>query len=287
MRKFPRLSLAIYVLLLLSEKAMSQVDLPLFGKQNLINGYASSLKGENIPYFSLYPNYAKEALITKCSDGNQEIEWWTDPIPKSSTGDFVYFSWVAAHSTGSSSGTGNFDLYINDQYTLTFSTHKSEYPYYWFYDSKDGTSLLFELKKRDESGDVHGFCYLRIPLSKYPKGVPLKLKIAGQAQESNDWFMTFKFSVREKVEVKVLPILFKEEGGKFQTLQITALHFGEAAHLKIYVGVAKPYDFEVVHGVNSFQIPIQTVTSKTILTIIAEINRLYEHRILVEQNPLE
>src|SRR5215469_4039606 len=102
--------------------AACQVSVPFFGKQHLINGYANALAGESIPYFSVYPQFAKEALLTRCTDGKKIIEWETDPMPATINGSYAYFTWIAAHSTGTSGGIRHFDLYINDKYVLTFST---------------------------------------------------------------------------------------------------------------------------------------------------------------------
>jgi hypothetical protein len=264
----------------------AQVDLPFFGKQTLLNGYATRNRGDTISYISAFPKYAKQALVTRCSDGKKAIEWTTDVVPKSATGNYVYFSWIASHSTGSSSGKRNFDLYINDVYTLSFNTFNKVYKPYWKFTSDDSTALLFELKKRDSAGEAHGIAYLRVPSGKCKKGESLKLKIVGQSQESNDWFMTFQYKFRENVEATVLPFLLKDMGGKFQPLQINSLHFGSPALLKIYIGVNPPHDFIVKNGFNSFQIPIPVVKNFTTLTLIAEITGLYEYRILVNQLPI-
>src|SRR6476469_3196668 len=111
--------------------APCQVSVPFFGKQHLINGYAKALEGESIPYFSVYPQFAKEALLTRCTDGKKIIEWETDIIPTTLNNDYAYFTWIAAHSTATSGGIRHFDLYINDKYALTFSTRPKDYPPYW------------------------------------------------------------------------------------------------------------------------------------------------------------
>ena len=174
-----------------------------FSTENLplINGFSKAIQGENIPYFSLYKQYAKEALLTRCTDGKKVIEWETDAIPEGTKGDYAYFTWIAAHSSGTSSGTRNFDLYINDDYVLTFKTHAKEYPPVWSFSGKDGTVMQFEFKVRDGANDSHGMAYLKVPLSKYKKGSPLKLKVVGQNQNSNDWYMTFKYAFKEKARI--------------------------------------------------------------------------------------
>ncbi|MBL8009381.1 MAG: hypothetical protein JNJ64_02140, partial [Flavobacteriales bacterium] len=41
--------------LLLPGLLHAQVDLPVFGKQDVINGYAKDVEGEVLSYFSVYP----------------------------------------------------------------------------------------------------------------------------------------------------------------------------------------------------------------------------------------
>ena len=52
--------------------------------------------------FSAYPDYATFALLTRCTDGNKVIEWEQRQYQKTSKKKYVYFSWVAAHSSGTS-----------------------------------------------------------------------------------------------------------------------------------------------------------------------------------------
>ena len=152
--------------------SFAQVTMPVFGEQQILSGYSKAISGETISYFSVYPDYAKEALLTRATDGKKTIEWETAPIPAKAKGPYVYFSWIAAHSTGTNSGDRNFDLYINDKKILTFTTRPKNYPPYWEFSGDDSTKLVFELKKRDGAADAHGFAYLRVPLSEYQKESP-------------------------------------------------------------------------------------------------------------------
>ncbi len=43
----------------------AQVDLPVFGKQDVINGYAKDIEGEVLSYFSVFPEHATTALLTR------------------------------------------------------------------------------------------------------------------------------------------------------------------------------------------------------------------------------
>ncbi|HNM26354.1 MAG TPA: hypothetical protein PKL15_13025, partial [Saprospiraceae bacterium] len=60
-----RLLLAIAILCRLTLSAQAQIDIPGMGKHPVQNGYAKTLRGETLPYFSIYPDYARTALLTR------------------------------------------------------------------------------------------------------------------------------------------------------------------------------------------------------------------------------
>lgn len=262
-----RLQLTLLAFLLCSIGHAQDV-IPVFGPQKYISGYEREREGETLTYFSLYHKYVKEALLTRCTDGRKAIAWETDVIPADIKGQYAYFSWVTGHSSGTSSGIRKFDLYINDNLVLTFATHPKVYPPYWTYGAADSTRLLFVYKKQDAAHDAHGMSYLRVPLSKYKKGQKLRMKIVGHNQDSNDWYMVFKYSFKEKIDFAPLPFITRT--GKEQPIQISILHFGGPNQLTLKVNSATK-TFPVVDGFSSFEITVPAVSSPTVVKVEAEI----------------
>ncbi|MCU7548801.1 hypothetical protein OCK74_06710 [Chitinophagaceae bacterium LB-8] len=242
-----------FVLCLMSS---AQLHVPYLGQIQWVNGYSKEIKGENISYFSAYPDYATTALLTRCTDGNKIIEWETAPVPKNIKGKYVYFSWVAAHSSGTSKGKRNFDLYVNDNKLLTFTTLPDHQMPDWTVATPDSSRLVFQQTKRDAANDAHGLAFLRLPVSSVKPGLPVKIKVVGQAQNSNDWYMTFKFSFEEKVDVNPMPFILKN--GK-QPVVFTALHFGKDQQVRVQVNRKETFAFVLKNGVNSFDIPVNAV----------------------------
>lgn len=265
--------------------AAAQNDPGYFRNQQLINGYTKALQGETISYFSVYPQYIKDALLTRCTDGNKVIEWQTDTIPADLKGDYAFFTWVAAHADGTSSGIRNYDLYINDVLVLTMTTYPNKYPASWSFATNDSTRILFEYKTNDGAMDAHGMMYLRVPLSKYAKGRSLKMKLVGQNQDSNDWFMTFKYSFKEKMDAKLLPFVLRGGQNNTQPLRITILHFGLPATAVVSVGKTKK-QFDVRNGFNVFEMPVKTVSAKTNLDIHGVIANALSDDIKLVQKPI-
>lgn len=258
------LLLAVFPFLFVTVDA--QMTVPYFGKIDWISGYAKEITGENLAYFSAYPDYATTALLTRCTDGKKVIAWETATVPKDVKGEYVYFSWVAAHSSGTSKGKRNFDLYVNDEKLLTFTTFPDNQMPVWSYATPDSSRIVFQRTKTDASNDAHGFAFLRLPIDKVKPGLPVKLKVVGQAEGSNDWFMTFKFSFEEKVDITPMPFLLKN--GK-QSLLLTALHFGKDEQLQIRVNNSQSYAFTVQHGMNSFDIPVDAVQKEDSVFVTA------------------
>lgn len=251
--------LCLIAFLLIAFTASGQVDLPIFGKQQVINGYAKDIEGEVLSYFSVYPEHATTAVLTRCTDGKKTIAWETAAVPHYPQDEnipYYYFSWIAAHNSTTSGGGRSFDLYINDAKALTFTTHHSTKPGSWSAVGADSTKLVFEFSKADRHGDAHGFAHLRVPGNRITPGKPLRLRIVGHAQNSPDWFMTFRYTFEEKVEVEVLPFTYRGSMIPKQPLQVTVMHFGAASELEVRLQGGPPTKHRIVNGLNVFDVPV-------------------------------
>ncbi len=226
---------------------------------NWISGYEKKIIGEDINYFSAFPDYVNEALLTRATDGKKVIEWQTALVPVNNKSPYVYFRWIAGHSTGTSSGDRNFDLYINDDKALIITTHPGNKNPRWSFAANDSTKIIFTQLKTDGANDAHGILYLRVPSSRIKPGEPLRLKLIGEAQQSNDWFMTFKYAFEEKADITAMPFLLKN--GK-QPLSLNILHFGKKEQLYVTVNKTENFSFDLNEGMNNFDVPVTAVLKK-------------------------
>lgn len=270
MRRYFSAFVTAFLIFRLAAPAVTQVAIPGMGVQTLLNGYAKTLEGEILPYFSVFPDYARTALLTRCTDGKKIIGWETAPVPANAAGPYVYFSWIAAHSSGTSSGVRHFNLFVDDRLALTFTTYPQQYPPAWSFAGPDSTRLVFEFKKQDGAFDAHGLAYLRVPLAACTPGQPLRLKVVGQAQNSPDWYMTFQYSFEEKINLEPLPFLLRGDPPR-QPVQCTVLHFGPPDTLYLRVEGATEARFAVQHGLQTFEVPVRAVSQKTVLSVSARI----------------
>lgn len=259
--------------------SFSQSKVPYFGNIKWINGYAKEISGETLSYYSAFPDYVTTSLLSRTTDGQKTIEWETAPVPAESKEPFIYFSWVAAHSTGTSGGNRNFDLYVNDQKLLTFTTEPKNQNPNWKFTAPDSSALVFQQTKMDANKDAHGLAYLRLPHSCITPGKPVRLKVVGQHQNSNDWYMTFKFSFEEKVDIQAMPFLLNN--GK-QPIVFTALHFGKPQQVQINLNEKENYVFTIKEGISNFEIPVAAVQKKdSILVKISSEGKLLSKKYIV------
>lgn len=232
-----------------------------------LSGYQKEISGETIGYFSAFPDYVNEALLTRATDGKKTIEWLTSKVPSGNHSPYVYFRWVAAHSSGTSSGNRNFDFYINDEKVFTITTLPKNQKPDWNFAAPDSTKIVFVQLKRDGNQDSHGIIYLRVPASKVKPGEPLRLKMIGENQQSNDWFMTFKYSFEEKADISSLPFLLKN--GK-QVLMLNVLHFGKEEKMDVTVNKTKHFSYQLKNGMNTFDVPVNAVTKKDSVFVVVK-----------------
>ncbi len=265
-------SLLVVILLFsgASHLLTAQIEIPEMGRQTVLNGYSAALQGETLPYFSVYPDYARQALLTRCTDGQKAIEWETAPAPEVLNEPYVYFSWIAAHSTGTSGGVRHFDLYIDDRPALRFTTYPKQYPSWWSFSAPDSTRLLFEFKTQDGAFDAHGIAYLRVPVERCTPGKPLRLKVVGQAQDSRDWYMTFQYSFEEKIDIEPLPFLLRGDPPR-QPVQLTILHFGAPDTLRVRLGKGPEQRFAVQNGIQTVEMSVPAVALPRPLSVNARI----------------
>ncbi|NML40352.1 glycoside hydrolase [Chitinophaga sp. G-6-1-13] len=260
-----RIFYCITVLLATVLSVSAQKTVPYLGKVDWINGYDHEIEGESMRYYSAFPDYATTALLTRATDGHKVIEWETAAVPTRVKGPYVYFSWVAGHSSATSSGDRHFDLYVDGEKLLTFTTKPGNQAPTWTFGAPDSSRIVFQQLRKDGANDSHGLMFLRLPVSRITPGKPVKLKIIGEAQHSNDWLMTFKFSFEEKVDIHPQPFILKN--GQ-QPITLTALHFGTPRTFKVTVDGKKVYSFPVADGVNHFDIPVPAVKQADSIRVV-------------------
>ena len=245
-------------------------NVPEFGNQKVVNGYAKELSGEVFAYHSIHSDIITHSLLTRCTTGNKRIEWLTDKIHFNDTDKYVYVVWVFAHSTGTNGGERNFHFYINGDIKMVITTQQKFYPAYQIFRSEnDSTALLLDYKMKDIHGDLHGYAILRLPTSTIKNNEPLNLKLMGEAQNSNDWMMTYQFPFQDKIWVKAFPFLLKNKNK--QIINFKTFLTEKDKNISIQI---EDKNFEKTFNdiYADFNITIPKVKQERVLHIIAKTN---------------
>jgi hypothetical protein len=95
--------------------------------------------------------------------------------------------------------------------------------------------------------------------------------VVGKNQQSNDWYMTFKYAFEEKIEARPLPFVLKDGN---QPIRFIVLHFGGTDTVSIRVADRSALKYPVVNGFNVFDIPMAAVNSRTIVPFKASVGKV-------------
>jgi len=257
----------LFPFLLIIHVAEGQEQLQKISNKNFLNGYAHKISGEDISYHSFHP-YATDALLTRCTNGTMSIVWETDTIPPDYYADEIYFGWIAGYSCGTSSADRHFELFINDEKILTFTTVARTVQKYWSVNGKHGEELIFQQKSIDNVGDVYGYMYLKVPVRAYKKGTSLKLKITGEYINSPDWYMTFKYEMKEKIIIIAQPALVKKDNIVMQLIDVEIDHRQPEGIVSIAIDGTKNTTTQSLSlGVNTIEVLVPKVTSDRTVNI--------------------
>lgn len=160
------------------------LDMPL-PEHKLVEGYQEPLAGQSMDYHSSLPD-VNQALICRATDGTMAVSWQTAPLVRSGQ-DLVSFIWLAG--LGANLGERQFDLFINGQKWVSFTTRQQTQ---WTVTGRSESRLQFIATKKDRNGDLFGYMILTVPGREFAGKNPLNLKVVGTNAGSNAWYMTFK-----------------------------------------------------------------------------------------------
>ena len=150
-------------------------------------GYNSIQSGSYSPYQSHRSGANRDsAYVVRTSGSENLIEWNTSEIPASFSSDSVYFLWNCGF--GNNLGNGWFDLSIDDDSIISFSTVNDSY---WNVDGKNGIKLSFTTVYQNSNGANFGYMVLTVPSSFLSEKKSLKIKIQGRSSEKEIWYRLF------------------------------------------------------------------------------------------------
>ncbi len=231
--------------------------------KNFVPGFARTISGQDFNYYSCHPD-VRSALLSRATDGTMAVEWETESLPSDYQEPTATFIWIAG--LGCNIAEKKFDLFINDEYSLTFTSSKEKN---WTIIGKQAIELSFNTIMVDQYTDLFGYMYLKVPAKMLSPGKSLKLKVVGEAAGSNAWFMVFKERLEPKIDFLPELVLLKSKNRPLQSVRINVVNLNKPLRVHIY---SKDFDaVEMINfGFNSFSLPFDAVKQEKEVDIYIE-----------------
>lgn len=225
---------------------------PLVNAQsNWINGFVSRIEGENLEYHSCHPE-ANLALLIRCLNDKDYIEWETDKIHSNDDNKMVTFAWIAGYSVATSTADHLFSLYVNDDLLFKFRTSPAQERKDWSLSNPDGSKLYFKFINVDAVDDFFGYMILTIPSKLLGGNNYAKIKVKGDASGSKDWYMTMQYPLIPKTRITPEKIISQNSSGELlQRVKISIDHFNSPRPVEI-VSDGNHISSELELGMNDF-----------------------------------
>ena len=225
----------------------------------IVNGYEKDVSGEHINYHSCHPE-ATSALLVRCEDNTQFIEWETTAAPVGA--ENVTFAWIAGYSSGTSSIDHTFHLLVNGKEVISFITPKGGKPGDWSVKGTENSMLSFKFAKDDGVKDQYGYMFLQIPKALLNENGKIKIRIDGDATGSRDWLMTFRYGYSEKITLVPEEGITKPIDGKqVQYVKVGIDHFYTPVDFSIASEGKTVSTGKLSFGINYITIPFPGVTA--------------------------
>jgi len=202
-----------------------------------INGFSYRIAGENLDYHSCHPD-ANSALLIRCFNDKDFIEWATDTIPDINKNKSATFAWIAGYSVATSSARHKFFLYLNDLLLFEFITSPDQERKDWKLTSENGSELYFKFIKVDAVDDFFGYMILTIPVELLSGQNYARLKVKGDATNSKDWYMTMQYPLIPKIRITPEKVISTDsDGSLWQRVKVSVDHFDSPTPVKILSGL--------------------------------------------------
>jgi hypothetical protein len=227
-------------------------------QENHLAGFNQKISGTDFTYHSPF-SYREKCLLTRARADVPPIAWKTGVVPNDYSKKTVSFIWL--YGIGAKSPAQDFDLFVNNEKVLTFSSPNKNEEIRTI-SGKDGVQLVFNRSMVDMNRDEMGTAVLTIPKKYFTPGKSVELKIDGVDNHSNDWFMTFDRTLNEDFKTRQLKTVTKKEGKFFNTVRFEFVHLKKPTKASITTSDFKE-EFEINTGFSEIDLLIPAVTTPT------------------------
>ena len=220
-----------------------------------VSGFQRALGGSSQMYHAPLPQDT-EALLARARGDFPAIEWETAALPTGSDGEQVRYTWAFGISINSA-GHG-FRLFLNDRELLMFRSPANNRLKEWSVDGADGSRLDFRPTLVDIHGNLQGFASLSVPRKAVADGLAARLRVKGEPNQANAFYMTFKAPVENKSVIRQRPVILR--GGDssppafLATLELVSL--GRSGRSSVAIEGILSQEFDLKPGVNLIDLAI-------------------------------
>ncbi len=227
-------------------------------QENHLAGFKQKISGTDFTYHSPF-SYKEKCLLTRARADVEPIVWETGIVPDDYQKKTASFIWL--YGIGAKSPAQAFDLYVNNQKVVTFSSPNND-KLVRNISGKDGVELTFNRSMVDMNGDEMGTAVLTLPTKYFTPGKSVVLRIDGVDNQSNEWFMTFDRTLNEDLKTRQLKTVTKKEGKLFHTVRFEFVHLKEPTKASITSSDLKK-EFEINTGFSEVDLLVPAVANPT------------------------
>ncbi len=231
----------------------------LFSQNNLLQGYARTIKGEELVYESSEPN-ATVSLLVRSLDEKLSIEWETQKLPKNFKGDTAVFVFIAGIDINRQD-PHVFRMFVNGMESFKINSPQDETKNQLSWKNKN-MRLVYKGLSLDKYSDYMGYMYLHIPTKMLEPGKAVNLQLIGESAGSRTWFMIFKYPCKAFIDVFAENAIVRTEEGEGQQLHFSLVHLCDPQKVKIQIGdiIIKRI---IPTGYSDMRVPVPVVTAPT------------------------
>lgn len=232
-------------------------------------GYSKSIQGKNFGYHSPLPK-VNSSLILRGQNDYESLIWETASIPLNYSEESIQFIFVFGMDV--STNPANYEMDINQKSQIKFSNSTSSDIGSTIYKGTNGAELELITTMLDKYDDQMGFAILKLPTHLIDKGKAAQIKLKTLSNDNNAWFMVFKTTIEEKVDIYQNQVVAKQEGQLFHSISFDFIHLENFSNVNIQIGeYSKDYELNV--GFNKLEIYVPKVNEATKLNAKIKVNQ--------------
>ncbi|MBB3700861.1 hypothetical protein KMW28_13265 [Flammeovirga yaeyamensis] len=234
-----------------------------------LKGFTKYKQGDIMPYKSPQED-ANKAMLVRCEEGKEVMEWEAEEVPKNYNGKFVEFGLIMGVDIDRAQYS--YDIYINDKKYFTFTAPEESILQDVETTGPNASTFTFKGTMIDAYSDLFGYGFLKVKTEDLPKGEPIRMKVVAPNVGKSSWMMVFRYGVGGNVSWKQEPAVIKTKKGPKQQLRATVLHYGNPTDAVIVAGKDKK-KVKLNVGANIFRIEVDKVTSPQDLHVQVKVGK--------------